>query len=321
MNTLPRIFVTAALAGLTTLAAAQGYPTKPIRYVVGFPAGSSIDTVSRIVLDDVRNRTGATIVIDNRAGALGALGLEAVERAEPDGYTLMASSSATHSSGPSLSHALKKLDPVKSLSHVGRLVRFDVVVVTLSTGPYKSTKAMTDAGKARPDSLTYGYGSGTGQVGSAAFSQAAGIKARAIPYKGQPAAVTDLLGGQVDFVSSDLGAVLAFIRKGTLNAVAVLAERRTPLLPDVPTAREAGLAPVALSGWIGVDGPAKLSPEVIAWWDTQIRASLQVPAVVEKLRTIGMEAAPLTLAPFARFVESEQERWGTHVRDAGIQAE
>jgi len=144
---------------------------------------------------------------------------------------------------------------------------------------------------------------------------------RPIPYKGQPAAVTDLLGGQIDFVSSDLGAVLAFLKQGTLTAVAVLAERRSPLLPNVPTAREAGLPAVVLGGWIGIDGPAKLPAEVTSWWTDQLRTTLAVAQVQEKLRAIGMEPALLAGEPFARFVEAEQERWGTHVRNAGIQSE
>lgn len=313
------------VAGASLLAAAcavaQPYPNKLIRFVVGFPAGSSIDVVSRIVLDDVHVRTGATLVIENRPGALGALGMDIVSRAAPDGYTLMPSSSATHSSGLHLARALQKLEPVSGLTHIARTVRFDIAVVTATSGPYRTARELIGAAKAKPQGLTYGFGSGTGQVSSAAFSHAAGIEVRPIPYKGQPAAVTDLLGGQIDFVSSDLGAVLAFLKQGTLTAVAVLAERRSPLLPSVPTAREAGLPAVVLGGWIGIDGPAKLPAEVTSWWTDQLRTTLAVAQVQEKLRAIGMEPALLAGEPFARFVEAEQERWGTHVRNAGIQSE
>ena len=277
--------------------------------------------MSRIVLDDVRARTGATIVIENRAGALGAIGIEAVARAAPDGYTLMPSSSASHSSGPHLAKALQKLEPVSTLTHVGRMVRFDIVVVASTAGPHKNARALVDAAKAKPDALTYGYGSGTGQVSAAAFSHAAGIKTRAIPYKSQPAAVTDLLGGQVDFVASDLGAVLPFVKQGTLTAIAMLAERRSPALPDVPTAQEAGLPPVALVGWIGIDAPAKLPPEVANWWSEQLKLSLATPAVQEKLRGMAMEPAGLYGEAFTRFVQTEYDRWGGYVRNAGIQPE
>ena len=316
-----RSLIAAVLLLAGSIATAQTYPAKPIRFVVGFPAGSSIDVVSRIVLDDLRARTGATIIIENRPGALGALGMEVVTRAEPDGYTLMPSSSATHSSGPHLSRAVQKLDPVSGLTHVARTVRFDVAVVTSAAGPYQNARALIEAAKAKPEALTYGFGSGTGQLGSAAFSHAAGIQVRPVPYKGQPAAVIDLIGGQIDFVSSDLGAVLAMLKQGKLSAVALLAERRSPMLPAVPTAQEAGLPAITLGGWIGIDGPAKLPAEVSAWWADKLRSTMAVPEVQEKLRAIGMEPALLSGESFVRFVQTEHERWGGHVRTAGIQAE
>jgi tripartite-type tricarboxylate transporter receptor subunit TctC len=321
MKTFRNFLVTACMLAASAGALAQAYPNKPIRYVIGYPAGSSIDVVSRIVLDDVRARTGSTIVIENRAGALGAIGIEAVARAAPDGYTLMPSSSATHSSGPHLSRALQKLEPVSSLSHVARMVRFDIAVVTSSAGPYKTAKALIDAGKAKPDALAYGYGSGTGQVSGAGFSHAAGIKARGIPYKGQPAAITDLLGGQVDFVASDLGAVLSFVKQGTLTAIALLADQRSSVLPNVPTAREVGLPNLGLVGWIGIDGPAKMPQEVTNWWAEQLKLSLASAAVQEKLRNIAMEPAGLYGDAFTQFVNTEYDRWGGYVRTAGIQPE
>lgn len=321
LKPLWKVTLTLAAAVLGPFAGAQTYPDKPIRFVVGFPAGSSIDTVSRVVLEDIRTRTGASIVVDNKPGALGALGMEYVIRSAPDGYTLMPSSSATHSSGPSLSKALDKMDPVHSLTHIGRVARFDIVVVTRAGGPYGTARALVDAGRARPDALTFGYGSGTGQVSSVAFSQVTRVQARAIPYRGQPAAVTDLIGQQIDFVSSDVGAVLPFVRQGSLNAVAVLAERRSGLLPDVPTMAEAGLPPLILSGWLGVDGPGKLPPEVVGWWGRQLKISLDKAVVQEKIRTLGMEAWPQDAEPFREFVQKEKSRWASHVSAAALQPE
>jgi len=323
MNMKPfwRAALTLAASAWVFSAAAQAYPEKPIRFVVGFPPGSSIDTVSRVVLDDIRARTGASIVVENKPGALGALGMEHVIRSAPDGYTLMPSSSATHSSGPSLSKALERMDPVHSLTHIGRVARFDIVVVTRATGPYGTARALVDAGRARPDALTFGYGSGTGQVSSVAFSKVTGVQARAIPYRGQPAAVTDLIGQQIDFVSSDVGAVLPFVRQGSLNAVAVMAERRSGLLPDVPTMTEAGLAPLVLSGWLGIDGPGKLPQEIVGWWGRQLKLSLDKPAVQEKIRTLGMETWPQDAEPFGEFVQKEKSRWAAHVREAALQPE
>lgn len=310
-----------ALTVLPGLASAQNFPSKPIKFVVGFPAGSSIDAVSRVVMEDIRARTGAVIVIDNRPGALGAVGMTIVEQADPDGYTMMPSSSATHSSGPHLLKTLNKLEPVANLSHVGRMVTFDIAVVTSSAGAYGTAPALVAAAKAKPGDLTYGYGSGTGQVSGASFARAAGLDVRPVPYKGQPAALQDLLGQRIDFVASDLGAVLGHVGAGTLKAVAMMAEKRSAILPDVPTTAELGLGGAVLTGWIGVDGPAKLAAPARQWWSEQIEKAVASPEVREKLLKVGMETAPLFGEPFAAFVEAEYGRWGQQVKQAGIEAE
>lgn len=315
------LLLAGALSVCAAAAWAQAYPAKPIRFVIGFPAGSSIDSVSRVMLEDIRNRSGASIVIDNKPGALGALGMEAVTKAAPDGYTMMPSSSATNSSGPHLSLALQKLDVMHGLTSVGRMVRFDIVVVTSATQKFGDAKALIDAGRAKPNSLTYGYGSGTGQVAGAAFSHAAGIEARGIPYKGQPPAITDLIGGQVDFVASDLGAVLPLLRSRSLNAIAIESDKRSTILPEVPTMREAGVPGLQLVGWIGVSGPARLNAEASKWWSEQLRLSLESAEVQQKLRNLGMEPDLLLGEPFARFVAAEFDRWGHFVGEAGIQPE
>src|SRR6201991_5195589 len=245
-----RLCFLSVLALLPIAASAQTYPARPIKFVVGFPPGSSIDVVSRIVLDDVRERTGAVIVIENRAGALGAIGIQAVEKSDPDGYTLIPSSSATHSSGPHLLRALEALEPVSRLTHIGRLTRFDIVVVA-NASAHANAKSLVEAGKSKPHALSSGYGSGTGQVGAAAFAHAAGMEARAIPYKGQPAATTHLLAQRVDFVASDIGAVLAFLQQGSLRGGAVLSEKSSAIQPDIPTSAEAGIGGGVLNGWLG----------------------------------------------------------------------
>lgn len=309
-----------SLSGATATHA-QAYPDKPVRFVVGFPPGSTIDVVSRVVLDDIRNRTGATIVVENKPGALGAIGLTSVAQAPADGYTLMPSSSATHSSGPSLNKVLQRLDPVRNLAHVARLVKFDIAVVTAASGPYKDAKSLVEAGKSRPGDLTFGFGSGTGQIGGDAFARAAGMKVRGIPYKGQPAAITDLLGGQVDFVASDLGAIMGYIKHGSLAPIVLLSDKRSSFLPDVPTAHEAGLGEIVLSGWIGIDGPIGLPPEVLSWWERELHATMGSTAVQEKLHSLSMESDLLTGEALKTFVQTERERWAGHAKAAGLNPE
>jgi len=157
---MKKIFTSLMMLASATVSA-QGYPAKPIHFVVGFPAGSSIDNISRTVLDEIRNRTGATIIVENKPGALGSIGADAVAKSAPDGYTLMPSSSATNSSGPHLMQSLKKLDLDNNLTHIGRMVKFDIAVVT-NASTFADAKSLIDRARAKPGDLTYGYGSGTG---------------------------------------------------------------------------------------------------------------------------------------------------------------
>jgi tripartite-type tricarboxylate transporter receptor subunit TctC len=318
-----KIALAAATLVAATGASAQAYPAagKTIRFVIGFPAGSTIDNVSRVVLDNIRTRTGATLIIENKPGALGVLGVETVAKAAADGYTMMPASSATHSSGPYLSKAAQRFDALNGFTHVGRVVRFDVVVVTSAAQGYQTAGQLIAAAKANPTAVSYGYGSGTGQVVAAAFSRAAKIQVLGVPYKGQPPALTDLIGGQVSFVAADLGAVLSQVRAKNLTAVALVSDKRSTILSDVPTAKEVGLGGLNLTGWIGVAGPAKLPPEVVQWWTTQLNTAMAAPEVNERLRNMGVEPDLLTGEPFQRFVKEQHEAWGQQIREAGIQPE
>ena len=299
---------------------AQSYPSKPIHFVVGFPAGSSIDNISRTVLEEIRTRTGASIVVENKPGALGSIGAEAVAKSAPDGYTLMPSSSATNSSGPHLMQSLQKLNLDTNLTQIGRMVKFDIAVVT-SASTFVDAKALIERARAKPGDLTYGYGSGTGQVAAAVFSAAANIDVRGIPYKGQPLAVTDLLGGQSDFVAADLGALLPQLGAKKLSAIAVMSDKRSGLLPDVPTTLELGLANAQLAGWIGVSGPLGLKPDAAKWWEGQLTAALRSSEVRAKVRHQGMEVDPLFGEEFKSFVSQQYQLWGRYVSDAKIQSQ
>lgn len=302
-------------------ASADSYPSKPIKFVIGFPAGNGIDAASRIVIDDIRERTGAVIIVDNRPGALGAIGIQAVATAPADGYTLMPSSSATHSSGPNLLRALEALRPVENFTRVGLMTRFDVGVVVSAKSSITSVKDLVVEAAKRPEQLNYGYGSGTGQVAAAAFASSTGIKAEPIPYKGQPAAVADLLGGRVNFVASDLGTIMGFVQSGVLRPIALLSDQRSTILPDIPTMKELGYADASLIGWLGIDGPKGLPDDVKRWWKEQLTLSLAKPAVQSRLITVGMEASPMFGEDFSVFVTTQGQRWATEVKKAGIQME
>jgi tripartite-type tricarboxylate transporter receptor subunit TctC len=216
--------------------------------------------------------------------------------------------------------SLQKLSLDNNLTHIGRMVKFDIAVVT-SASRYVDASSLIDRARMKPGDLTYGYGSGTGQVAAAVFSAAAKVEFRGIPYKGQPLAVTDLLGGQIDFVAADLGALLPQIGAKKLNAIAVLSDKRSALLPEVPTALELGLVNAQLAGWIGVSGPIGLRPEAVEWWVKQLRIALQSSEVRERIRSQGMEVDPLFGDAFRTFVHQQYQLWGRHVSDAKIQAQ
>lgn len=296
------------------------YPDRPIRWIVPAGVAGAADSAARIVAEKLSQRLGQPIVIENRPDALGSIGAETVAKAAADGYTLMPSSSATNSSGPHLMKSLQKIDLNNSLMHIGRMVKFDIAVVT-NASAFTEAKSLIDRARAKPGSLTYGYGSGTGQVAAAVFSDAAKMEVRGIPYRGQPLAVTDLLGGQIDFVAADLGALLPQLKAKKLAAIAVMSDKRSALLPDVPTTVELGLNNAQLAGWIGVSGPVGLKPEIAKWWEDQLKIALQSAEVRERVRNQGMEVDPLFGEQFKSFVSAQYQLWGRYVQNAKIEAQ
>ncbi len=299
-----------------SLAWAQAYPHKPVRFVVPFAAGASIDVLSRVVLDDIARRTGAVFVVEARPGALGQIGMDLVAKSPPDGYMLMPSSSATHSSGPQLTK-LPMPDPITAFTHLASIDKFDLMLVVNAASGIKTPEQLVALSKTRK--LTFGYGSATGQVGASAIARAAGIADQVIgaPYKSQPLAVTDLLGGHIDFVVSDVPSVSAQLRSGKLLALGVTSDRRSTLFPEVPTLPELGIK-VELIGWVGFSGPAGLPEEVRSWWTRQIGLALADPAVQEKYKTLGVEAMYVAGPAFQKLVADQFQTWGRHIREAGI---
>jgi tripartite-type tricarboxylate transporter receptor subunit TctC len=308
----------AALLGAQS-ASAQTYPSKPIRFVIGFPAGSSVDVVPRMVLEEIRKNTGATIVVDNRPGALGTIGMDLVTKSEPDGYTLLASSSATHSSGPQLTKKPPAVDPIKGFTHIGGIFRFDVGVVVNPTQGYKNAQDLIEAAKKNPDKLTFGYGSATGQVAAMAFLAAAGIKATGVSYKGQPPALNDLLGNQINFVAADIAVLVPYIKSGKLLALGIASHKRSPIIPNVPTFAEAGVNDLELAGWVGVAGPVGLPAGVIDWWTKALTQAFSSKALNDQILATGLEPEPATGEAMQKLVRDQYAAWGKHIRAAKIE--
>lgn len=316
-------FTTIALCAAALLGAqsatAQTYPSKPIRFVIGFPAGSSVDVVPRMVLEEIRKNTGATIIVENRPGALGTIAMDAVTRSDPDGYTLLASSSATHSSGPQLTKTPPTTDPIMGFTHIGGIFRFDVGVVVNPSRGYKSAQDLIDAAKRNPNKLTFGYGSATGQVAALAFITAAGVQATGVSYKGQPPALTDLLGNQIDFVAADIAVLVPHIKSGKLTAVGIAASKRSPIVPDVPTFAESGIQDLELAGWVGVSGPLGLPANVVDWWTKALAQAFSSKELNNRILATGLEPEPATGEAMQKLVRDQYGAWGKHIRAAGIE--
>jgi len=307
-----------ALGGPHGLAVAAEYPSQPVRIVVAYPAGSTMDNLARMLATDLGVRMGGTFIIDNKPGAAGQIGAEAVAKAKPDGYTLFISGSSTHSANPAMFSQLR-YDPVKDFAPVIHIASLTYALVVNADSPIHTVKDLARQSQARPQGVSFGYGSQLGQVAGASISKMAGIKATAIPYKGQPLAVTDLIAGQVQFMIADIPVLLPHIKSGRLRPVAVLTKARSPLLPDVPTLTEQGLPGYDLDGWIGLSAPAGTPPDIVRTLADATAKVIENPAMRSKLSSMGMEYQPGTPATFARMVQEQLRVWAQKVRDAGIQ--
>lgn len=315
MKTLIATLVAMSVMAPSAFAQGDAYPSRPIKLVVPFTAGSASDTAARIVAEEVRHSLG-TIVVDNRPGANGIIGSNYVAKSPADGYTLLLTSSATHSGIEAL-YKRPGYDPIKDFVHISRIATIPMVLVTRPDAPYKSTVEMSAYGK--KNALRYGYGSGSAQIAAATYSQMANVPADAIPYKSQPPAVTDLLGSQIDFMVADTSVVMSFLHGGKLNGLAITSPKRLPELPNVPTMAEAGYKDFDLVVWVGLAAPAGTPGAIVERWNKAVSEAVVRPAVVEKLAKLGMVPAPASTRDFASFTVAQRGIWTSRASKAGVE--
>lgn len=310
-----------ALVGFAATASAQSYPAKPIRMVLGYPAGSGIDNVARQVAQRLEKSLGQTVYIENKPGALGNIAAQNVATSAPDGYSIL----FTPNSAPVANvHLFKKLpfDPVKDFVPIAPVATLGfVVLVNPSTLPVKSLEELTALLKKSPGKYSYGTGNATGQVAGALYTHLAGLDVLNVPYKGVPPAVTDLIGGRVDFVMADASLAIPQIKGGRVKGLAVTNKTRVGVLPDVPTMAEAGLPGYDLTGWFGIFAPANTPPEITGLLEKHVRDVVADKSFAESLRVIGVETLHGTSADLAKMVTTDTEAWGKIIKRAGIQAE
>ncbi len=309
----------AVLIGLHGSAFAQAWPSKPIRVIIPFGAGSATDIIPRIVFEPLAAQLGQPIVVENRVGAGGTLGVAAAATAEPDGHTLLAHSNA-HTISPAIYSKLA-YDPAGDFAGITPFGAVPNVLIIAPSRGIKTIQELVAAGKAKPGTLNYasvGVGSGT-HFSVEKFKLSSGLDAQHIPYKGGPEALTDVIAGRVDFYFCPINTALPHIRDGRLIALVTSATTRAPELPDVPTTAEAGYRNADFPVWIGLLAPAKTPKPIIEKLHAEAVKAIRLPATQEKLAKTGVAPMIMTPAEFDARIRAEIAANGAVAKAAGIQ--
>jgi len=320
IHRLGRLLAAAAIALLAAAGAqAQDYPTRPIKVVIAFPAGGPTDFVGRLLADRLKDLLGQPVIIENKAGANGAIGADFVAKSAPDGYTLFLTTSGAVTITPNL-RTDTPYDTLRDFAPISRVVSVNEVLAVRPDLAAKSAKDLAAMAMAKPGALAFAS-TGVGSPPHLAlelFQAAAGVKFVHVPYRGAAPAITDLLGGQVIAMFADAPVLLPQIQAGKLKALAVAAAQRNPVLPDVPTLVEQGYAGMDADNWYGLLAPAKTPPAIVARLNAALRAALADADVKQKLVKTGAVPTPSTPEEFARFLRDELARWGKVIREKGI---
>ena len=319
MNRFVEIAAAAALALTATLSAAQDYPAKPIKIIVPLTPGSGADIAGRIIARHLSDEWKQPVIVENRPGAGGQIGTQAVVKAEADGYTLLVQS-ASHAANPAIYKTLP-YDPLKDLVDVANLGITPYVMVTAKGGEYPTIKSLIDAAKARPGAIPFasaGIGSST-HLAAEYFAQVAGVKMLHIPYKGSPEAIQDAMTGRTSFYMAPINTVVGQMKEGKLAAFGVSTRRRADVMPEVPALAEQGLGDFDITLWFGVWAPAGTPAAIVNKINAQITAILDKPDVREQFAKLGIAPAPMKPDEFARFVREQITVYQRIVKQADIQ--
>lgn len=312
-----RHLLLASLCALCAVVQAQSYPSKPVRVVVPYPPGGPTDIVARVLFQQVAESMGQQFLIDNRAGAGGNIGAEAVAKAPADGYTLLIGTTA-HAINMALFKSLN-YDVQKDLAPVSLLTQGPLVLVTHPQFPAHSVKELIEMAKAKPGSLNFAS-SGNGQsthLSAELFNSMAGTKMVHVPYKGSAPALSDLMSGQVGIMFDTTLSAMPFVKAGKLKALGVTSLQRTAAAPDVPTIAESGLPGYEVFAWNGVLVPTGTPKAIIAQLNEEIRKAMLLPQVRDKFSAQGFAASWNTPEQFGVFVRNEVDKWARTVKASG----
>jgi tripartite-type tricarboxylate transporter receptor subunit TctC len=316
---LPAPLVATAARAQGAAAAPSWAPSRPVRFVVPFPAGGATDVVARVLAERLQERLGQPVVVENRTGAGGNLGVENVVRSAPDGHTLLMGTTGTLTVNPHL-YASLPFDPAKDLAPVSMAFATDHVLIVNPAVPARTAQEFLALAKARPGQLSYGSagaGSSTHTVAEL-FKMVAGVDLQHVPYRGSAPALNDAVAGTVQVMLDQLPSAIGQIRAGTVRALAVTGPRRSRLLPEVPTVAEVGLSEAEATSWGAVMAPAGTPAPVTARLNTVIVDALAAPAVQERLAQAGADTVSSSPTELAERIRTETEKWGRVVRTAGI---
>jgi len=303
--------------------AAAGYPSKAIRIILPLSAGGSADAIARMVGDTFASAFDQPVVVDNRAGASGIIGMDLVAKASPDGYTLLVASGANLTVNPALHGSKLPFNVERDLVPITHVASQPFVAHVAPAFPVKSIKELIAYAKAKPGVINYasaGTGS-TAHLMAALFENITGVKMTHVPYKGAPQGRTAVMAREVDLMFDGLLASLPLMKTGRLRALGVTSAKRSVVAPDIPTIAEAGVPGYGADAWYGLLAPRGTPPAVVTKLSTTLAKALETPAVREKLLAQGVEPVGGTPQQFRAFLKTEMEQWGKVVREAGIRVE
>jgi tripartite-type tricarboxylate transporter receptor subunit TctC len=320
----PRRTLCLALVSLAIAfnAAAQGYPAKPIHFVVPYPAGGPLDTVARLLGGKLAESMKQPVVVDNKPGAGGNIGTDFVAKSPADGYTILMGAVATHAINPTL-YASIPYDPVRDFIPVTQVASTPNVLVVNPAIPAGNVREFIAYAKANPGKLNFGSGS-TGSAGHLAgelFNTMAGVQMVHVPYKGAGPAMQDLIGGQIQLMFDNLASSLGQIKAGRVKALAVTTAKRTPLAADLPTISESGLPGFDISTWFGIFVPAKTPRPVVDKLHAELTRALALPEVRDAMLKLGAEPVGNTPQEFAAYIKGEADKYAKLVKASGAKAD
>jgi tripartite-type tricarboxylate transporter receptor subunit TctC len=308
------------LAGQPAAMAETPYPSKPIRMVVPFGPGSGTDQVARALAEAMSKLDNATVVVDDRPGGNGFIAAQAVSHAEPDGYTMLLTTNSTHAAAENL-YKNVPYDAVKDFTPVALLRKGYLVMVVRQDFPTKTVGEFTAQAKREPGKLNYGSGSTSSRVSAELYKQIAGVNLTYIPYKSNPLALADLLGGQIQVMFVDTSSAISLVNSGKLRGLAVTSPRRLNILPQLPTMDEAGINNYEMSYWTAAYLPRNTPPQIAARLGELLKRAINSPELKKEMEQTGTEVSFGDADMLRRFQASETDKWAKIIKAAGIQPE